>query len=54
MKLRKNTRANLLVAGLLVIVLACIAAYFSTKPAESNISILKIERLAGGFNIAKV
>jgi TRAP-type C4-dicarboxylate transport system permease small subunit len=37
--LRKNARTWVLFAGALVIVIACLMAYFGSKPAEANLSM---------------
>ena len=39
MRVRTNLRSWGLVAGLLIIVAACILAYFVTKPAEADVSM---------------
>jgi NADH/NAD ratio-sensing transcriptional regulator Rex len=37
---RKNLRSWLVVIGVLSIVIACVIAYISTKPAEADVSMI--------------
>jgi hypothetical protein len=41
MRVRTNIRGWALVAGLLIIVAACILAYLITKPAEADVAVLQ-------------
>ena len=48
--LKKNSKAWFLWAGILLILAACVFAYITTKPAESNLSFInKPSHFAGIF-----